>query len=378
MEVPSTHPVLLLRKPPSTNGTKAKHLKPIVKRRLDQHDAGDWKTLLEEYESDVVRSQLIHRVDTRTEDDKDMAAIRKAADLLARFQCSKARKHLQSNGLGDHTDENIIEHMTHNHPARKKPITPLSNEDLEKPRRGISRELFAKQIAGLKHDVASGLGCLQNEHLLAILLNPNRQMNPSAAQVVDNFYDYADAGCMQSDLRNGYNDVMREGVLVNIKDSGKLDDTLAFSHALLLPEAYVGMGNGTSLATAPFRCAEGVHQGAIEAGWFFAIAVNPPAFQRLNNRLREHGGGVVPSLMTIIFLAHQSKYLLQMMHLLLILLKLDSLPNQANQSAISMMTIALPTGMNFEATYQTALSRMTLAMYIMVSQSVISLLDLTL
>ena len=36
-------------------------------------------------------------------------------------------------------------------------------------------------------------------------------------------------GCMQSDLMNGYNDVMREGVLVNIKDSGKLDDTLAFS-----------------------------------------------------------------------------------------------------------------------------------------------------
>ena len=76
---------------------------------------------------------------------------------------------------------------------------------------------------------------------------------------------------------------MREGVLVNIKNSGKLDDTLAFSHVLLLPEAYVGIGNGTGLATAPFRCVEGVHQGAIEAGWFFAIAVNP-AFQRLNNR----------------------------------------------------------------------------------------------
>ena len=96
------------------------------------------------------------------------------------------------------------------------------------------------------------------------------------------------------DLRNENNDVMQEGVFVNIKDSGKLDDTLAYSHALLLPEAYVGMGNGTSLTTAPFRCAEGVLQGAIEAGWFFAIAVNP-AFQRLNNRLREHGGGVVPS-----------------------------------------------------------------------------------
>ena len=55
---------------------------------------------------------------------------------------------------------------------------------------------------------------------------------------------------MQGDLSNGYNEVLQEGVIVNIKDSGKLDDTLAFSHALLLPEAYVGMGNGTSLITA--------------------------------------------------------------------------------------------------------------------------------
>ena len=65
--------------------TKAKHPNAIIKQSLDQHDAGDWETLLEEYESDVVRSQLIHRVYTRTEDDKDIAAIRKAADLLSRF-----------------------------------------------------------------------------------------------------------------------------------------------------------------------------------------------------------------------------------------------------------------------------------------------------
>ena len=76
---------------PSADGTKAKHLKPIVKRRLDQHDAGDWKTLLEEYESDVVRSQLIHRVDTRTEDDKDIAVIRKAV-LISCPDISNAAK----------------------------------------------------------------------------------------------------------------------------------------------------------------------------------------------------------------------------------------------------------------------------------------------
>ena len=87
---------------------------------------------------------------------------------------------------------------------------------------------------------------------------------------------------------------------------------------------------------------------------------------------------LLPSLMTIILLAHENKYLLRIMHLLLILLKLDSLFNQAIQSATSMLTIVPPTGMNFEATYQTALSMMTMVMHIMVSQSATSLLDLTL
>ena len=46
-------PDLLLRKPPSTTGTKAKYLKPIVTRRLDLYDAGDWRALIADYESDV-------------------------------------------------------------------------------------------------------------------------------------------------------------------------------------------------------------------------------------------------------------------------------------------------------------------------------------
>ena len=53
--------------------------------------------------------------------------------------------------------------------------------------------------------------------------------------------------------------------LVNIKDWSKLDGTLDFlRHALLAPtSSYVGMCDGTSLTTAPFRCDEGVYQGAI-------------------------------------------------------------------------------------------------------------------
>ena len=56
--------------------------------------------------------------------------------------------------------------------------------------------------------------------------------------------------------------------------------------------SYVGMGNGTGLITAPFLNKEGVHQGAIEGRWFFAIRCND-AFQRLNTTLAEYGGGVV-------------------------------------------------------------------------------------
>ena len=39
--------------------------------------------------------------------------------------------------------------------------------------------------------------------------------------------------------------------------TGKLNDTLVFSQALLEPMAYVGMGSGTGLATAPFLREEG-------------------------------------------------------------------------------------------------------------------------
>ena len=80
---------------------------------MDQYDAGDWRGLVDDYEKDVVVGQTLHRDDTRLQSDKDEARIRKAAELLSLFQCSKARKHLQYNGLGGHLDEsNIVEQIT--------------------------------------------------------------------------------------------------------------------------------------------------------------------------------------------------------------------------------------------------------------------------
>ena len=118
-------PILLLRKPPSTNGTKAKDLRPVVHRRLDQYIVGDWRGLVEDYERDVVLAWSVHDDNTRSQSDHDEANIWKAADLLSRFQYIKARKFLQSNGLGDHLDEHIVNQMAWKHPARKTPMSPL-------------------------------------------------------------------------------------------------------------------------------------------------------------------------------------------------------------------------------------------------------------
>ena len=70
-------------------------------------------------------------------------------------------------------------------------------------------------------------------------------------------------------ISNGYNEIEREGVLTAIRKEDTLDNTLAFSHALLEPVAYVGMGNGTRLLTTQFLSREGGQQGAVKRGSFF-------------------------------------------------------------------------------------------------------------
>ena len=77
------------------------------------------------------------------------------------------------------------------HPAQKKPITPLTVEELQIPCKGINSEVFRERLKHLKHDTAPGIGCIRNEHLLVLVLDPDRQMTPSAAAAVDHFFDYA-------------------------------------------------------------------------------------------------------------------------------------------------------------------------------------------
>ena len=64
--------------------------------------------------------------------------------------------------------------MKWKHPLRKESITPLTNDELQAKRKGISRKDLETQLHHLKHKVSPRLGCVRNEHFLALILNPDR------------------------------------------------------------------------------------------------------------------------------------------------------------------------------------------------------------
>ena len=76
---------MLLRKPPSNTGKKAKTLKPNIGQRLDQHDSGNWRGLIAYYEENVIAASHLHQVDGRTNDDVKEAKIPAAAEILLHF-----------------------------------------------------------------------------------------------------------------------------------------------------------------------------------------------------------------------------------------------------------------------------------------------------
>ena len=116
-------PILLLQKPPSGSGTRAKLLQPIVSRHMTMHDAGDFSGLIIDLEKDILLARSVHHSNNRTLEEVDEAKLRRAAELLSCYQCSKCRKFLQSNGLGDHNDTAIVEQMRSKYPRRKEKVT---------------------------------------------------------------------------------------------------------------------------------------------------------------------------------------------------------------------------------------------------------------
>jgi hypothetical protein len=83
--------------------------------------------------------------------------------------------------------------MKRKHLARKKGIHKLTEAELEFNRKGTNRDVFDLKYRQLKHNVAPGLGCLRNEHILAILINLHRQVTPSAYATTRNFFGYENA-----------------------------------------------------------------------------------------------------------------------------------------------------------------------------------------
>ena len=185
-------PALLLKKPPSLTGTKAVTLQCIVQQHLNQYKSGDWRGLIVNYEADVVLAGTMRRwEDLCLDKAKIEARIWRAADLLTRFHCGKARKYRQSNMLGGHTNPDIVAQMKAKTPVRKRAITPLTEEALSYTWKSLNWDWFIAKLTGLRHDVAPGLGYLRNEHPMALVLNPGLETTLCAKAAVDNYSKYA-------------------------------------------------------------------------------------------------------------------------------------------------------------------------------------------
>ena len=77
-------------------------------------------------------------------------------------------------------------------------------------------------------------------------------------------YAHLDIGVIKGDVYEKWKQQYWRGWYIgNDQREEELQDTLGFSHALLDPSAYVGMGNGTQIIVALFNFQDGVHQGGI-------------------------------------------------------------------------------------------------------------------
>ena len=99
------------------------------------YDRNDLTGLIKDYEADVLIAKSLEK-QAKSAEEKEATKVRKVCDLLSRFQCSKARKHATSNGLGDICNANIVQQMQRKHPGRKKEIVPLTPDELDAKQKG--------------------------------------------------------------------------------------------------------------------------------------------------------------------------------------------------------------------------------------------------
>ena len=127
------------------------------------------------------------------------------------------------------------------------------------------RRLFSRAYwdESLQFEYNRILGPVQNQNGVGI----KGGISITAMGVQDALDANPEFGCIQGDIKNGYNEVCRESIMSALKSHSCLSSTVVFIQTILEPKGYIGMGHGTELTEAPFRCEEGVHQGAVESGW---------------------------------------------------------------------------------------------------------------
>jgi hypothetical protein len=138
--------LLFLRKPPYEGPSRAASINPVVRHRFDMYEQGDLCGLIRDYEHDDVLGGNVPRGASKSKEDEDFEKPRAASEFLLHSQYSRARRHLQFFGFGEHTDTDIIRQMETKHPKRKEPIKPLTEEQLGAARKGLDRKRFMEVL----------------------------------------------------------------------------------------------------------------------------------------------------------------------------------------------------------------------------------------
>ena len=158
-----------------------------ILQRLDLWCRDDWLSLVQEYERDVVALATHRSPPAASQNQRDLAKLRQAKELLARSKYSKARNGITSNGLGKADDPRVIDQMKKKHPPASSVIPPLTHDQLSYGRYTIDLDEMSKVLQGLDSDTGPGIGGLRNEHLLALARPRTNFSIPAAATAVDSF-----------------------------------------------------------------------------------------------------------------------------------------------------------------------------------------------
>jgi hypothetical protein len=180
-------PCLILRK---IKGQK--NVSNIIKQRLARCRDGDYLTLIEEFETDIAKIQSVDPNSLRSDKPQDVRNYERMIDLIKVGELSRASKALLSKGMSDAAEEEIISQMRRKFPTRKEDIPTLNDEDFDSERATLDKDLFRKTILGLRREVSPGPGNLRNEHLSALIFNPESKVSDQASAAFDHLFEVAE------------------------------------------------------------------------------------------------------------------------------------------------------------------------------------------